>query len=128
LLRPRPARYRPPSHDVTPAGRMGPMQITRFGHSAILVESSGTTVLVDPGGFSPDETFALEGLDAIIVTHQHPDHLDRTRAPGLVDRNPEALLLCDPETAALLDFGSWTPNADGLETIVGPITVRGVGS
>lgn len=104
------------------------MKITRFGHAAILVEAADTRVLVDPGGFSSDETFALEGLDAIIVTHQHADHLDIKRGPGLIARNPDALLLCDPETASQIDFGTWEVNADGLETAVKGLTVRGVGS
>ncbi len=104
------------------------MKITRFGHAAILVEAADTRVLIDPGGFSPDETFALEGLDAIVVTHQHADHLDRDRAPGLLAKNPDALLLCDPETATQVEAGAWQLNADGLETVVKGITLRGVGS
>ncbi len=104
------------------------MQITRFGHAALLVEAAGARILIDPGVFSADEAFALDGLDAIVVTHQHPDHIDVIRGPGLLDRNPEALLVADPESAGSLEFGDWTPNADGLETVVGAVTVRGVGS
>ncbi|MCW2771338.1 MAG: Zn-dependent hydrolase [Aeromicrobium sp.] len=107
--------------------KMGGMQITRFGHAAILVEAAGTRVLIDPGSFSVDETFALEGLDAIVVTHQHADHLDQSRAPALVERNPGAVLVCDPETAVLADLGDWVVNAEGLETVVKGITIRGVG-
>lgn len=104
------------------------MQITRFGHAAVLVESADTRILIDPGVFSPDDAFALEDLDAILVTHQHPDHIDVKRGPGLLERNPGATLVCDPETAATLEFGDWTANTDGLETVVGGVTVRGVGS
>lgn len=104
------------------------MQITRFGHAAVLVEAADTRILIDPGAFSAEAVFALEGLDAIVVTHQHPDHLDQDRAPGLLERNPEALLLCDPETAAAVEFGSWTENADGLETTVKGLSLRGVGT
>ena len=104
------------------------MKITRFGHAAVLVDVAGTRVLIDPGTFSVDETFALTELDAIVVTHQHPDHLDQDRAPALLERNPDAVLLCDPETAAAVSFGTWTENADGLETSVGDVTLRGVGA
>ena len=104
------------------------MRITRFGHAAVLVEAADTRILIDPGAFSLDATFELEGLDAIVVTHQHPDHIDQTRGPGLIDRNPDARLLCDPETASDLGFGAWTPHADGAETPVGGVTIRGVGA
>lgn len=104
------------------------MQITRFGHAALLVEAGATRILIDPGTLSVDEVFGLDGLDAIVVTHQHPDHLDQSRAPRLIERNPDALLLCDPETAALVDFGEWGENADGLETVLTGLTIRGVGS
>lgn len=107
---------------------MDGMQITRFGHAALLVEAADTRILIDPGAFSPDDTFALEGLDAIILTHQHADHIDQSRAPGLLERNPDAVLVSDPESAGLLDFGGWQPNSDGLETVVKGITIRGVGA
>ena len=104
------------------------MKITRFGHAAVLVEVAGTRILVDPGVFSPDETFALEGLDAIVVTHQHADHIDPARGADLLVRNPDAVLIADPETAAAAPFGSWTANSDGLAIDVNGVTVTGVGS
>jgi L-ascorbate metabolism protein UlaG (beta-lactamase superfamily) len=104
------------------------MQITRFGHAAVLVEAADTRILIDPGSFSLDAAFELEGLDAIVVTHQHGDHIDPKRAPDLIERNPGAQLLSDPETASVLEFGSWHENGDGVETIVKGITIRGVGA
>lgn len=107
---------------------MDGMKITRFGHAALLVETDSTRVLIDPGTFCADDVFALTGLDAIVVTHQHPDHLDQERAPGLLAANPDALLVCDPETAGLVEFGSWVVNGDGAEHRIGDLTVRGVGA
>ena len=66
----------------------GHVKITRMGHAAVVIEVDDTRVLIDPGVFCPDETFELEDLDAIVVTHQHPDHLDRTRIGALLERNP----------------------------------------
>lgn len=107
---------------------MGSVKITRFGHAAVLVEVAGTRILIDPGTFSSDDTFALVDLAAIVVTHQHVDHLDPARLPQLLQANPDALLLADPQTAAMLETGSWRESADGREASVGGVTLRGVGS
>ncbi|MEV7396396.1 MBL fold metallo-hydrolase [Aeromicrobium sp. NPDC092404] len=104
------------------------MEITRFGHAALLVEAAGARILIDPGVFSRDETFELEDLDAIVVTHQHPDHLDVSRGAALLERNPQALLLCDPETASTTEIGDWREHADGTVTEVQGLTIRGVGA
>ncbi len=107
---------------------MDHMLITRFGHAALLVESATTRVLIDPGTFCSDAVFALTGLDAIVVTHQHPDHLDVDRAPALLEANPDAVLISDPETAQQVGFGDWFANADGIETAVGDLHVHGIGA
>ncbi len=106
----------------------GHVKISRFGHAAVLVEASGTRLLIDPGVFSSPETFALEGLDGIVVTHQHPDHLDAARIGGLLELNPDATLLCDPETADAAEHGTWTSHGHDDEVTIGSLTVRGVGA
>jgi L-ascorbate metabolism protein UlaG (beta-lactamase superfamily) len=62
------------------------MRITKFGHSCIRLEHDGKVVVVDPGMFTDPE--AVDGADAVLITHEHPDHylpdhLARTDAPVL---------------------------------------------
>ncbi len=61
---------------------------------------------VRPGNFSHGFE-GITGLDAILITHQHPDHADPARLPALVDANPGAGLYADPQTTALLG-DAWT--------------------
>jgi L-ascorbate metabolism protein UlaG (beta-lactamase superfamily) len=77
------------------------MRITHLGHSCLLVESDGARVLIDPGTFSSGFEQLTE-LDAVLITHQHPDHVDVERLPQLLEANDAALLLAEPETAAEL--------------------------
>jgi L-ascorbate metabolism protein UlaG (beta-lactamase superfamily) len=101
------------------------MRLTRFRHSCVLVELDGARVLFDPGNFS----HGFEGitdLDAIIITHQHPDHADAARLPALVEANPRAVLLAEPSTAAQLG-GGWRAFAPGDEVRIGALTARGTG-
>ena len=59
------------------------MRLTKYAHSCLRVEHDGGVLVVDPGVFS--EPAALDGADAVLITHEHPDHLDvaaLTRAAG----------------------------------------------
>ena len=77
------------------------MQIVHLGQSCVLVETGAARLLLDPGVYSTG--FAeLTELDAILVTHQHPDHLDLDRLPALLAANPAAELLVDSGSAPLL--------------------------
>lgn len=48
------------------------MRITKFGHACVRIEHDGTTVVLDPGVFT--DVAALDGADAVLITHEHPDH------------------------------------------------------
>jgi L-ascorbate metabolism protein UlaG (beta-lactamase superfamily) len=71
------------------------MRIVHYGHACVLVETDGARVLLDPGVFS--EGFDAEReLDAVLITHQHFDHIDEKRLPALLAANPGAKLVVDP--------------------------------
>jgi L-ascorbate metabolism protein UlaG (beta-lactamase superfamily) len=106
----------------------GHVKIIRMGHAAVVIEAADTRLLIDPGNISVDETFDLDGLDGIVATHQHPDHLDPDRIGRLLQRNEGATLLCDPETAELVEHGAWTAHTHDDETYIGGLTVLGVGA
>jgi L-ascorbate metabolism protein UlaG (beta-lactamase superfamily) len=77
------------------------MQVTHFGHSCVLLDTGAARLLIDPGSFSTGFE-GLTGLDAVLVTHQHPDHLDPERLPALLRANPDARLIVDTGTAGQL--------------------------
>jgi L-ascorbate metabolism protein UlaG (beta-lactamase superfamily) len=48
--------------------------LTKLGHSCVRLDDDGNRLVIDPGVWSgPD---VLAGASAILVTHEHPDHLD----------------------------------------------------
>jgi L-ascorbate metabolism protein UlaG (beta-lactamase superfamily) len=77
------------------------MQVTHFGHSCVLLDTGSARLLIDPGNFSTGFE-DVTGLDAVLVTHQHPDHLDPERLPALLRANPDARLVVDSGTAGQL--------------------------
>ncbi|MCX4844205.1 MBL fold metallo-hydrolase [Streptomyces sp. NBC_00893] len=64
------------------------LTLTKKTHSCIRLEKDGRTLVVDPGGFSEQD--AVVGADAILVTHEHPDHFDEGRLRAALDADPAA--------------------------------------
>ena len=104
------------------------MRITHLGHACLLVEIGDARILLDPGTFSPTAADQRD-LDAVLVTHQHADHLDVDRLPDLLAANDGAQLLVDPESAELLRGKGIEaqPVAGGDTATVKGVTVSGVG-
>jgi L-ascorbate metabolism protein UlaG (beta-lactamase superfamily) len=79
------------------------MNLTHLGHACLLVETEHARILVDPGTMSGFDH--VRDLEAVLVTHQHPDHVDLPRLAALLAANPAATLVVDPDTVtALVDL------------------------
>lgn len=102
------------------------MQLTHLGHSAVLVETSGIRLLIDPGNFS-DAWHDLTDLDAILVTHLHPDHVDPAHVPALVAANPQARVLVEPGVIEAVGLDRAEPITADTSVTLGGVRVSAVG-
>lgn len=50
------------------------MRVVKYTHSCVRLEKDDRAVVIDPGSFSEEEP--LDGASAVLITHEHPDHLD----------------------------------------------------
>ncbi len=56
------------------------MRLIKFTHSCVRLELDGRVLVMDPGIWS--EPRALDGADAVLITHEHVDHVDVLRLRG----------------------------------------------
>ncbi len=104
------------------------MKVTRHGHAAILVETEAERILVDPGTFS-DSWHDLTDLAAVLVTHQHADHVDTANLVGLLRSNPEARVMVEESVLPRLadEAVEATPARPGEAVTFGSIRVEVAG-
>ncbi|WP_454048661.1 MBL fold metallo-hydrolase [Cellulomonas sp. Marseille-Q8402] len=79
-----------------------PTTVTHWGHACVRFERDGRRLVLDPGGFS--DASVLADADAVLITHEHPDHVD-----------PSTLV---PALAARPHLEAWAP-AGVVEQLVG---------
>ncbi|MEV5747892.1 MBL fold metallo-hydrolase [Actinoallomurus sp. NPDC052308] len=77
------------------------MRLTKLGHACIRIEKDGTTLVVDPGGLTGPG--ALEGADAVLITHEHFDHFDEAALRAALDSSPGLRVWTNGATAAKLE-------------------------
>lgn len=106
------------------------MQITHLGHSAVLLDIGGQRLLIDPGNLS-SSWHGLHDLDAVMITHLHPDHVDPEQVPTLLGTNPDTRVVTEPSVPGAVQLGAGegrvTPLPAGESISIGGVTVEAVG-
>lgn len=70
----------------------------------------------------------MTDLDAVLVTHQHPDHADPTHLPKLLDANPQALVAVEATVAQMVELPQRTRLLGPGETLdLGALQVSTIG-
>ncbi|MDX3526838.1 MBL fold metallo-hydrolase [Streptomyces sp. ID05-39B] len=64
------------------------MKLTKKAHACVRLEKAGRTLVLDPGAFTEED--AALGAEAILVTHEHPDHFSEERLRAALDADPAA--------------------------------------
>jgi L-ascorbate metabolism protein UlaG (beta-lactamase superfamily) len=62
------------------------VRLTKLGHSCVRLEKDGANLVIDPGVWSGPG--ALAGASAVLITHEHPDHLDTAAVLTALEASP----------------------------------------
>lgn len=77
------------------------MRLTKFSHSCVRLEDDGAVLVIDPGTFT--ERAALDGVDAVLITHEHADHLDVDALADTLAKRPAVTVHAHPTVVSKLD-------------------------
>jgi len=78
------------------------MHITKLEHATLVVEEAGHRLVIDPGGFTTP-ILGLQGVQGIVITHNHPDHWTPEQLKRLLDANPRAKIFGPEEVVKAAD-------------------------
>ncbi|RMI13792.1 MBL fold metallo-hydrolase [Cellulomonas triticagri] len=102
---------------------MADITVTHWGHACVRFERDGRRLVVDPGAFG--DAAVLDDADAVLLTHEHPDHVDAPALVAALDRNPD-LRVRGPQGALDVLTAAGAP-ADRLHAVVAGDEVEAAG-
>lgn len=80
------------------------MRLTHYGHACVVIEDpAGSTgrILIDPGSLA-DDISGVGSIDAVLITHEHPDHIEVDKLAKLRAANPDLALYGNPGAPSVL--------------------------
>ena len=77
------------------------MEMTKHGHACVVLSDGDRRLVIDPGSFT--DPAALEGTDAVLITHEHPDHFEPQRLRAAMDADPALEVWTNTSVAAKLE-------------------------
>lgn len=102
------------------------MNITKYEHACLVVEKGGQRLVIDPGVWSTDFVVP-ENVVAIIITHEHPDHLDPEKLKAITDASPGAIVYGHEDVLKKIEGLNTQPVTPGEPVPVGEFRLRFTG-
>lgn len=78
------------------------MKITKYEHACFTVEQDGQILVVDPGAYTTDFT-TPDNVVGVVITHEHPDHMDLAHLQAITTANPTAVIIAHQDITSQLD-------------------------
>ncbi|TIC84503.1 MBL fold metallo-hydrolase [Nocardioides sp. GY 10127] len=101
------------------------MRLVKHTHATVTLHHDGGMLLIDPGSFTANAAALLAEADAVLVTHDHPDHLDVDALRAEMARRPELPVHVPASVAASLEGTLAASDGDTFEAAGLTVTAHG---
>jgi L-ascorbate metabolism protein UlaG (beta-lactamase superfamily) len=108
------------------------MKIKKLGHCCMVIEpQEGLRIMTDPG--APDYSglpVNEQGISAVLITHEHSDHLHIDSLKTILQNNPSAIVITNTSVGKLLDAEGIKYNLveEGQNFEISGTEIKGFGS
>jgi len=104
------------------------MKIKKIGHCCLLIQIGGVRILTDPGKFSSSQNEEKD-LDAVLITHEHGDHLHVESLKAVITNNPGLRVITNTSVGKILEKKEivFEVVLHGESTKLGDVLIEGFG-
>jgi L-ascorbate metabolism protein UlaG (beta-lactamase superfamily) len=68
------------------------VKLTKHEHACVVFEKEGASFVIDPGSFSPNAADIISGTSAVLLTHEHFDHVNKAAINAALAADPDLRL------------------------------------
>lgn len=79
------------------------MELTKHTHATVVLAKDGSTLVLDPGSYTPNSADLVAGAGVVLVTHDHPDHFDAAILNAALEARPELRVYAPTNVVEALD-------------------------
>ena len=80
------------------------MKLTKHEHACVVFEKDGESIVVDPGSFSAGARDIIDSASAILITHEHFDHVNEVAITEALAARPDLRVYAPSSLAGM--FGA----------------------
>lgn len=106
------------------------MKLTKHEHACVVLEKDGASIVIDPGSFSSGAAEIIAGVDAILITHEHFDHINEAAVNEALAARPDLRVYAPAALGGMLAAhqDQFTAVATGDSLTIGSFAVTVHGS
>ena len=78
------------------------MQLTKHTHATVVLSKDDTTLVIDPGSYTPNSAALVADAAAVLITHAHADHFDAGILDSALDAQPTLVVYAPASVVSAL--------------------------